>query len=61
MKKSRRIPGSLERAARNEGIICPVCKSFAPLGRGEVFRCPSCGSELRKEILGKVPTPKSKP
>lgn len=50
---SRRLRsrGVLSRAARGEGIICPHCKTFAPIMPGGDARCPQCGGDIKIEEL----------
>lgn len=50
-----RSQGVLSRAARGEGIICPHCKTFAPMMPGGKARCPSCGGDIEIEALEPSP------
>lgn len=50
-----RSQGVLSRAARGEGIICPHCKTFAPVMPGGKARCPQCGGDIEIEELVVAP------
>ena len=50
----RRNQGVLSRAARGEGVICPKCKTYAPLLPGGNCVCTSCGCVIAKVAVGAV-------
>lgn len=63
--KLRNDDGSLSRAARGEGRICPRCKTFAPLGPDGENRCTICGLSVRRvsgtPVLAVAEAPAHKP
>lgn len=60
LSRMKRNQGVLVRAARGEGVICPRCKTYAPLSPGAVYVCTSCGCKIGRVEVGERPAQSSK-